>query len=354
MARGVVLYLVFPLVALGLVGCNFYTPFETRDPWRAEAEERCLAEGLVQQSAFVEPATDGNGYGTCGMSHPFKLMALSRGEVTVQPKATLACPLIANVDRWIAEAVQPAAAAWFGEHVVEIKQISSYACRSMNNQFGAHISEHAFGNALDVAAFRLASGREVTVEHGWRGAPEERGFLHQVHAAACERFSTVLGPGADPFHYNHFHLDLARRSSGRAVCQPAPQEIAPPPSPYDRQGIPMVRQAPPGGPAVVMRESSPRSAVAMRQPDDDLSALTQRALREPMAPPGEPLLLAPPLGNYVRPPVSGPLPPAPIPNTQRRSDPYVTGSVAKKEVAPTPKPKHAPRANPADDDSEED
>jgi extensin-like protein len=341
--------MVAPLVALVLVGCRFYTPFETRDPWRAEAEERCLAEGLVQKTAFVEPATDGNGHGACGMSHPFKVMAISRGEVTLQPKATLACPLIANVDRWVAESVQPAAQAWFGEEVVELKQISSYACRSMNNQMGAGISEHAFGNALDVAAFRFASGREVTVERGWRGAREEQGFLRQVQAAACERFSTVLGPGADPFHYNHFHLDLARRNSGRSVCKPEPQEFSPPQSPYDRQGIPMVRQAPPRGPAVVLREPG-RSTLAARDLEDDLSARAARSLNRPgVPPPGEPLSLEPPR-NYARPPVAGGLlPPAPIPNAPRRGDSYVTGSVGKKDAA---KPKPLPPAKPADDDED--
>ena len=350
MARGLAPLIVAPLVALALVGCRFYTPFETRDPWRAEAEERCLAEGLVQKTAFVEPATDGNGYGACGMSHPFKVMAISRGEVMLQPKATLACPLIASVDRWIVEAVQPAAQAWFGEEVVELKQISSYACRSMNNQTGAGISEHAFGNAIDIAAFRFASGREVTVERGWRGAREEQGFLRQVQAAACERFSTVLAPGSDPFHYNHFHLDLARRTSGRSVCKPEPQEIPLPRPPYDRQGIPMVRQAPERGPAVVMREPG-RSTLAVRDLDDELSARAARSLNGPGAPPpGEPLSLEPPR-NYARPPVAGGLlPPAPIPNGTRR-DPYVTGSVGKKDAAVKPKP--APRAKlPADNDEE--
>ena len=350
MARGLAPLIVAPLVALALVGCRFYTPFETRDPWRAEAEERCLAEGLVQKTAFVEPATDGNGYGACGMSHPFKVMAISRGEVMLQPKATLACPLIASVDRWIVEAVQPAAQAWFGEEVVELKQISSYACRSMNNQMGASISEHAFGNAIDIAAFRFASGREVTVERGWRGAREEQGFLRQVQAAACERFSTVLAPGADPFHYNHFHLDLARRTSGRSVCKPEPQEVSPPQSPYDR--IPMVRQAP-RGPAVVMREPG-RSTLAARDREDDLSVRAARSLNGPgVLPPGEPLSLEPPR-TYARPPVAGGwLPPAPIPNAPRRGDPYVTGSVSKKDAAVTPKPASRTK-EPAEEDEAED
>ena len=40
---------------------------------------------------------------------------------------------------------------WFRQPVVEIKQISAYSCRGMNGQPEAHISEHAFGNALDIA-----------------------------------------------------------------------------------------------------------------------------------------------------------------------------------------------------------
>src|SRR5262245_20901167 len=122
MARGVGLYLVAPLVALGLFGCRDFS-FEPRDPWRAEAEERCIAEKIVQASAYVEPEPAIDGRGACGMNHPFKVAAISGGYVMVEPKATLACPLIGEVDRWLADAVQPAAAAWFGEQVVEIKQL---------------------------------------------------------------------------------------------------------------------------------------------------------------------------------------------------------------------------------------
>ena len=109
---------------------------------------------------------------------------------------------------------------WFSVPVVEIKQISAYSCRSMNGQRGAHISEHAFGNALDVAAFVFADGRIVKVKEGWRGLPEEQGFLRDVQGAACEQFTTVLAPGADAFHYDHIHVDLMRRASGRRICQP--------------------------------------------------------------------------------------------------------------------------------------
>ena len=147
---------------------------------------------------------------------------------TLTPPATLACPLVSALDRWVTEGVQPAALRWFGSPVGEIKQISSYSCREMVGSGTSTISEHAFGNALDIAAFTLADGRKITVQDGWNGRPEERGFLHDVQLSACENFTTVLAPGYNIFHYNHIHVDLMRRASGRHPCRPdaIPGEVA--------------------------------------------------------------------------------------------------------------------------------
>jgi len=154
--------------------------------------------------------------------------ALTAGPAAVSPTATLACPLVSMLDRFVSESVQPAAMRWFGQPVAEIRQISAYSCRGMNGDPNASISEHAFGNALDIAAFTLADGRKVTVKDGWHGAPEEQGFLHDVQSAACTMFTTVLAPGSNVYHYDHMHVDLMRRSSGRAICQPAaiPGDVA--------------------------------------------------------------------------------------------------------------------------------
>jgi hypothetical protein len=91
----------------------------------------------------------------------------------------------------------------------------------MNGNSNAHISEHAFGNALDIAAFTLADGRRISVETGWKGMPEEQGFLHDVQASACREFTTVLAPGSNVYHYNHIHVDLMRRAHRPIICQPA-------------------------------------------------------------------------------------------------------------------------------------
>lgn len=151
---------------------------------------------------------------------PPRTMPIAATPVEVTPAATLACPIVSALDQWISNAVQPSAYRWFGQPVVEIKQISAYSCRGMNGQPGARISEHAFGNALDIAAFVLADGRRITVREGWRGPPEEQGFLRDVQGAACDQFTTVLAPGSNAFHYDHIHVDLMRRESGRRICQP--------------------------------------------------------------------------------------------------------------------------------------
>jgi hypothetical protein len=142
------------------------------------------------------------------------------GPAELKPAATLACPLVSALDRWVSEGVQPAALHWFGVPVTEIKQISAYSCRGMVGSGTSTISEHAFGNALDIAGFTFADGRNITVKDGWRGTPEEQGFLHDVQLYACETFTTVLAPGYNIYHYNHIHVDLMRRRPGYRPCRP--------------------------------------------------------------------------------------------------------------------------------------
>lgn len=123
------------------------------------------------------------------------------------------CAVAGRFVDWVRDAVQPAAEAWLGARVARIESFGTYACRPVNGQAGRKLSEHGFANALDVAAFVLADGRRVSVKDGWSGADAgARDFLRAVHKAACRRFGVVLGPEADAFHRDHFHLDMA---SGR-------------------------------------------------------------------------------------------------------------------------------------------
>jgi hypothetical protein len=118
--------------------------------------------------------------------------AFSGGSVGVSKQVTLACPIIPRVDTWLEEVVKPASTLYFGSPVVDLRA-GSYSCRPQNNQRGAKLSEHSYGNALDIMAFTLADGREVTVVKGWRGDPAEQEFLREVFVGACRYFNTVLG-----------------------------------------------------------------------------------------------------------------------------------------------------------------
>jgi hypothetical protein len=82
------------------------------------------------------------------------------------------------------------------------------------------MSEHAFGDALDIAGFTLVDGRKITVKDGWHGTPEEQGFLHDVQLYACQTFTTVLAPGYNVYHYDHIHVDLMHRRAGYRPCRP--------------------------------------------------------------------------------------------------------------------------------------
>jgi len=123
----------------------------------------------------------------------------------------MTCPLARAFALWVREAVQPEAQRRFGSPVRRVESFGTYACRPVNSQSGARLSEHAFANAVDVAAFVLADGRRITVLDGWNGGDDDaRAFLRAIHRAGCRRFSVGLGPDSDAYHRNHLHFDLGR------------------------------------------------------------------------------------------------------------------------------------------------
>ena len=228
MARRVSPLLVGACALLSLSGCGFLEHAE-RPAWRAQAENACLARELVQPSAFITPAREIDGPGICGITHPFKVSALANGTVFVEGPVTIDCSDDPGAGG-LAHAGRAAGARKRGSArpVVGLNAFGAYSCRSIDNIAGAQLSEHSFGNAIDIAGFKLADGRSIVIVAGLEKDrhPRSRAFLHEVHAGACQHFTTVLGPGADVFHYNHFHLDLAMHGSTntgpRRYCKPPP------------------------------------------------------------------------------------------------------------------------------------
>ncbi len=301
MARRILPFIFTAVLAGSLAGCsNYETP--RRPAWRGQAENACIAQRLVQVSAYVQPAREINGPGICGLTRPFRVAALQDGAVGFNGSYLLDCPMIAELNAWLADVVQPAAQARFGQRVVQINSMGSYSCRAMNNQAGSQISEHAFGNAIDIGGFRLADGREILIVRDWtRGDDQTRAFLQDVHAGACGHFTTVLGPGANIFHYNHIHVDLAMHgnsSSGpRRVCRPW---LGPRPTPQlPRDGLPnapdidddvdMAEGRVRDGGALAMHAGPGSAPAASIPPEYFIAAMKTPAARAYAPSPSEPL-----------------------------------------------------------------
>jgi hypothetical protein len=218
-------------LAIAAAGCT--TTYSDVDPaggWREEKELACMEGRTAQPGIRTMPAIVDE---QCGMTFPLEVSAFG-GSAAVQPVAMLGCPATSAIEAWFRESVQPAAMAWIGAPVVEVSQMSSYACRKRNN-IGSEFSEHAFGNALDVSGFRFANGRSITVARDWKGDAKVQGFFREIYATACQRFTTTIGPGSNIMHYNHIHIDLAKIAPDNTpkMCKPAPEVTPPQRQPID-------------------------------------------------------------------------------------------------------------------------
>lgn len=156
-----------------------------------------------------------NGGGACRVDYPVQVSAI--GSVKMVPAATLGCAMAETFSRWTQKELVPSARWRFWSGVAEIRQASSYSCRNIRGSRTP--SEHSKGNALDVMAIKLTDGKLIDVRKPGFFAFRQRGFLNTVRADGCEYFTTVLGPGYNPDHANHFHFDLMHRRNGHIACR---------------------------------------------------------------------------------------------------------------------------------------
>ncbi len=120
------------------------------------------------------------------------------------------CPLAVAFALFERHSLQPVAQVVFGQAVTRVDHLGSFACRNVYNRAEGRLSQHATANALDIAGFRLADGRSISVLKDWPGEGERGQFLRQVRDAACKDFNVVLSPDYNAAHHNHFHLDMGR------------------------------------------------------------------------------------------------------------------------------------------------
>ena len=134
------------------------------------------------------------------------------GEVALSSSFLASCPLAVAYAMFEHHTLQPVAQAVYGEKVVRLDHLGSFACRNVYNRESGALSRHASADALDIAGFRLADGRVINVLKDWPRQNQDAQFLRQVRDGACEAFSVVLSPDYNAAHRNHFHVDVGRWS----------------------------------------------------------------------------------------------------------------------------------------------
>jgi hypothetical protein len=210
-----------PMILLFVSACNIIpqssapgTNIATQNPTHV-ATNQCYAK-MQQNLVVFQSLPDLNDTGRCGWINAVKLMDFGTEATNL---GAMTCPLAANFSAWAQYAVQPAAQAYLGSAVKQIETMGSYNCRHIAGSQA--MSQHSFGNAVDVSGFVLTDGRHITILADWRdGKKSEKQFLRRIRQSACKRFSVVLSPDFNQAHANHLHFDMTPRNSEKpAYCR---------------------------------------------------------------------------------------------------------------------------------------
>lgn len=185
-----------------------------RPPAITETAQRVKAErarGQICSTPELQGDVVGTvpGPGECGIDHAVRVRSVAG--VVLSTPATMDCTTARSLLAWVQTGAIPAVGSR-GGGLHGLRIVGHYACRGRNNVQGARLSEHSFGRAVDIAAFHLRDGSEISVLRDWGRSHGDT--LRRMWRAACGPFGTVLGPNADAAHRDHFHFDTARYRSG--------------------------------------------------------------------------------------------------------------------------------------------
>jgi hypothetical protein len=194
-------------------------PVLTIQPEDEKEYAACLSALKQIGAVFKEETRIDDGKG-CGIDKPLTLQTVLPG-IALKPEGKMRCETALELARWTKDAVLPAAKVALeaeGE-LTAINQASSYICRLRNNAATGKISEHARGNAIDIASFTFKSGKSIEIQPRDEDSTLAGAFQRAVTATGCLYFETVLDPGSDEAHENHLHFDVIERKGGYRYCR---------------------------------------------------------------------------------------------------------------------------------------
>ena len=183
--------------------------------------EQCLAALRAIGADFTIAATPVS-VSPCGIDNPVRLgaVATDQGRVILPEQPMLACRFAVQMSQWVKHSAAPIAQR-HDKVLAKIWTGPGFQCRGRNGDASAKISEHGFGNAVDIERMALTDGHTVTVADAGSSLKADHGLLSGLRQSACAWFTTVLGPGANAAHASHFHFDLGQhgKSGTYRICE---------------------------------------------------------------------------------------------------------------------------------------
>lgn len=184
--------------------------------------EACFSELQKLGVKFDRVATPVSS-GACSVSDAVKVSGVMRDADLIKfpDVPTLNCGFALRFSSWVKEQAAPIVQTRLSTKITTIGTGPGYQCRGRNGDSSAKLSEHAFGNAVDIERMKLADGEVVEVLNAIDTSNKFQPMLADLRAAGCQSFMTVLGPGANSAHASHFHFDLERRGKkgDNRMCQ---------------------------------------------------------------------------------------------------------------------------------------
>jgi len=176
--------------------------------------ESCLQKLRAIGAKFTIAAATVD-YGKCSVQNPVNLrsVTIKGNTIDLSEAPLLNCTFALQFSRWLSESGAPILAAQMNSPVERISTGPGFECRGRNGDGSAKVSEHGYGNAVDISTFRLNNGKTLNVA--------DSTLLPGVRASACGYFTTVLGPGANAAHAAHFHFDMGvhGKTGNYRICQ---------------------------------------------------------------------------------------------------------------------------------------
>lgn len=161
--------------------------------------------------------------GQCKVVNPVRIseIATPAGTVKFPGEPTLNCIFAKQFTSWVADIAAPVVKAHTGEALAAISTGPGYECRNRNGDSTTKLSEHALGNAVDIASFNLPGKKSLPVSTVAKTANAESRWLMALRISACGYFTTVLGPGSNAAHAEHYHFDLGLhgKTGNYRICE---------------------------------------------------------------------------------------------------------------------------------------